>query len=106
MRTTLLLVIRSKSQVVVVEEVKSLVRRSEKEDNCLGAERERRERVYERSLSNTQNGPSMPGLLNFASAEMIPSGFLIRPCEGGGSIIHIVDHMNLEALCQLRQVDQ
>ncbi|KAM7461125.1 hypothetical protein LguiA_029246 [Lonicera macranthoides] len=55
------------------------------------------EEVYERSRSNTQNGPSMPALLNFVSAEMIPSGYLIRPCEGGGSIIHIVDHMNLEA---------
>ncbi|XP_062018888.1 uncharacterized protein LOC133735497 [Rosa rugosa] len=28
---------------------------------------------------------------------MLPSGYLIRPCEGGGSIIHIVDHLNLEA---------
>lgn len=27
---------------------------------------------------------------------MLPSGYLIRPCEGGGSIIHIVDHMDLE----------
>lgn len=27
---------------------------------------------------------------------MLPSGYLIRPCEGGGSIVHIVDHMNLE----------
>lgn len=27
---------------------------------------------------------------------MLPSGYLIRPCEGGGSIIHIVDHLNLE----------
>ncbi|GAB2211702.1 hypothetical protein Droror1_Dr00025035 [Drosera rotundifolia] len=24
-------------------------------------------------------------------------GYLIRPCDGGGSIIHIVDHLNLEA---------
>lgn len=29
---------------------------------------------------------------------MLPSGYLIRPCEGGGSIIHIVDHMDLEVL--------
>lgn len=28
---------------------------------------------------------------------MLPSRYLIRPCEGGGSIIHLVDHMNLEA---------
>ncbi|KAL0341981.1 UNVERIFIED_CONTAM: Homeobox-leucine zipper protein ATHB-15 [Sesamum calycinum] len=53
--------------------------------------------VCERSLSNTQNGPSMPPVQNFVRAEMLPSGYLIRPCDGGGSIIHIVDHMNLEA---------
>lgn len=29
---------------------------------------------------------------------MLPSGYLIRPCEGGGSIIHIVDHMDLEVI--------
>ncbi|CAA2965472.1 homeobox-leucine zipper ATHB-15 [Olea europaea subsp. europaea] len=62
--------------------------------------------VCERSLSNTQNGPSMPPVQNFVRAEMLPSGYLIRPCEGGGSIIHIVDHMNLEALRQLRQIAQ
>lgn len=27
---------------------------------------------------------------------MLPSGYLVRPCDGGGSIIHIVDHLNLE----------
>lgn len=27
---------------------------------------------------------------------MLSSGYLIRPCDGGGSIIHIVDHLNLE----------
>ncbi|XP_073299307.1 homeobox-leucine zipper protein ATHB-15-like isoform X1 [Primulina huaijiensis] len=53
--------------------------------------------VCERSLSDTQNGSSMPPVRNFVRAEMLPSGYLIRPCEGGGSIIHIVDHMNLEA---------
>ncbi|KAL3824388.1 hypothetical protein ACJIZ3_020417 [Penstemon smallii] len=53
--------------------------------------------VCERSLSNTQNGPSMPPVQNFVRAEMLPCGYLIRPCDGGGSIIHIVDHMNLEA---------
>lgn len=52
--------------------------------------------VCERSLNNTQNGPSMPQAPNFVRAEMLPSGYLIRPCEGGGSIIHIVDHMDLE----------
>ncbi|PPR98474.1 hypothetical protein GOBAR_AA22208 [Gossypium barbadense] len=45
--------------------------------------------VCERSLNNTQNGPNMPPAANFVRAEMLPSGYLIRPCEGGGSIIHI-----------------
>nr|ABD75307.1 class III homeodomain-leucine zipper protein C3HDZ2 [Ginkgo biloba] len=52
--------------------------------------------VCERSLSGTQGGPSMPPVQHFVRAEMLPSGYLIRPCEGGGSIIHIVDHMDLE----------
>ncbi|WJZ85056.1 hypothetical protein VitviT2T_004621 [Vitis vinifera] len=52
--------------------------------------------VCERSLNNTQNGPSMPPVQYFVRAEKLPSGYLIRPCEGGGSIIHIVDHMDLE----------
>lgn len=52
--------------------------------------------VCERSLNNTQNGPSMPPVQHFVRAEMLPSGYLIRPCDGGGSIIHIVDHVDLE----------
>ncbi|XP_022868181.1 homeobox-leucine zipper protein ATHB-15-like isoform X1 [Olea europaea var. sylvestris] len=52
--------------------------------------------ICERSLNNTQNGPSIPPAQDFVRAEMLPSGYLIRPCEGGGSIIHIVDHMDLE----------
>nr|GME20781.1 homeobox-leucine zipper protein ATHB-15-like [Ipomoea batatas] len=52
--------------------------------------------ICERSLNNTQNGPSMPPVQHFVRAEMMPSGYLIRPCEGGGSIIHIVDHVDLE----------
>ncbi|KAK1362882.1 homeobox-leucine zipper protein ATHB-15 [Heracleum sosnowskyi] len=52
--------------------------------------------VCERSLSSTQNS-SMPAVLSFARGEILPSGYLIRPCNGGGSLIHIVDHMNLEA---------
>ncbi|PHT30680.1 Homeobox-leucine zipper protein HOX29 [Capsicum baccatum] len=52
--------------------------------------------VCERSLGNTQNGLSMPPVQNFVRAEMLPSGYLIWPCEGSGSIVHIVDHMNLE----------
>ncbi|KAL8226179.1 hypothetical protein R6Q57_018736 [Mikania cordata] len=53
--------------------------------------------VCERSLTNTKNGPNIPSVANFVRAEMLPSGYLIRPCEGSGSIIHIVDHMDLEA---------
>lgn len=52
--------------------------------------------ICERSLKNTQNGPTMPPVQHFVRAEMLPSGYLIRPCDGGGSIIHIVDHMDLE----------
>nr|AGM34022.1 class III homeodomain leucine zipper protein 32 [Larix kaempferi] len=52
--------------------------------------------VCERSLTGTQGGPSMPAVQHFVRAEMHPSGYLIRPCEGGGSLIHIVDHMDLE----------
>ncbi|KAG8375605.1 hypothetical protein BUALT_Bualt10G0117800 [Buddleja alternifolia] len=52
--------------------------------------------ICERSLNNTQNGPAMPPVQHFVRAEMLSSGYLIRPCEGGGSIIHIVDHMDLE----------
>ncbi|XP_057739173.1 homeobox-leucine zipper protein ATHB-8 [Arachis stenosperma] len=52
--------------------------------------------VCERSLNNTQNGPAMPAVQHFVRADMMPSGYLIRPCEGGGSIIHIVDHIILE----------
>ncbi|KAB2611263.1 homeobox-leucine zipper protein ATHB-15 [Pyrus ussuriensis x Pyrus communis] len=56
-----------------------------------------------RSLKNTQNGPTMPPVQHFVRAEMLPSGYLIRPCEGGGSIIHIVDHMDLEP-CSVPEV--
>jgi hypothetical protein len=26
---------------------------------------------------------------------VLPSGYLIRPCDGGGSMIYIVDHVDL-----------
>jgi homeobox-leucine zipper protein len=38
----------------------------------------------------------MPLVQPFIRDEMLPSGFLIRPSDGGGSVIHIVDHMDLE----------
>ncbi|POO01238.1 Octamer-binding transcription factor [Trema orientale] len=53
--------------------------------------------VCERSLSGSGAGPNSAAAAQFVRAEMLPSGYLIRPCEGGGSIIHIVDHLNLEA---------
>ncbi|KAG9144041.1 hypothetical protein Leryth_013919 [Lithospermum erythrorhizon] len=53
--------------------------------------------VCERSLSGTGAGPNAGASSQFIRAEMLPSGYMVRPCEGGGSIIHIVDHMNLEA---------
>ncbi|XP_041027892.1 homeobox-leucine zipper protein ATHB-14-like isoform X2 [Juglans microcarpa x Juglans regia] len=50
-----------------------------------------------RSLTTSTGGPSGPPNTSFVRAEMLPSGYLIRPCEGGGSIIHIVDHVDLDA---------
>ncbi|GER33092.1 homeobox leucine-zipper protein [Striga asiatica] len=52
--------------------------------------------VCERSLSGTGAGPSAAAASQFVRGEVLPSGYLVRPCEGGGSIIHIVDHLNLE----------
>lgn len=53
-------------------------------------------KVCERSLRGSGGGPSAASAHQFARAEMFPSGFLIRPCDGSGSIVHIVDHLNLE----------
>ena len=52
--------------------------------------------ICERSLTSSTGGPTGPPALNFVRAEVLPSGYLIRSCEGGGSIIHIVDHMDLD----------
>ncbi|XP_015959291.1 homeobox-leucine zipper protein ATHB-14 [Arachis duranensis] len=52
--------------------------------------------ICERSLTSSTGGPTGPPSSNFVRAEMLPSGYLIRPCEGGGSIIHIVDHVDLD----------
>ncbi|KAI3466870.1 hypothetical protein Pfo_023533 [Paulownia fortunei] len=54
--------------------------------------------ICERSLTSSTGGPTGPPSTCFVRAEMLPSGCLIRPCEGGGSIIHIVDHIDLDAL--------
>ncbi|XP_026413776.1 homeobox-leucine zipper protein REVOLUTA-like [Papaver somniferum] len=53
--------------------------------------------VCERSLSGSGAGPNASAANQFVRAEMLPSGYLVRSCEGGGSIIHIVDHVDLEA---------
>ncbi|XP_072957593.1 homeobox-leucine zipper protein HOX32-like [Typha angustifolia] len=53
--------------------------------------------ICERSLTPSTGGPPGPPAPNFVRAEMLPSGYLIRPCEGGGSMIHIVDHVDLDA---------
>ncbi|KFK27595.1 hypothetical protein AALP_AA8G404100 [Arabis alpina] len=53
--------------------------------------------VCERSLSGSGAAPNPASASQFVRAEMLSSGYLIRPCDGGGSIIHIVDHLNLEA---------
>ncbi|CAL0321937.1 unnamed protein product [Lupinus luteus] len=53
--------------------------------------------VCERSLSGSGAGPNAAAASQFVRAEVLSSGYLIRPCEGGGSIIHIVDHLNLQA---------
>ncbi|KAF6161012.1 hypothetical protein GIB67_007653, partial [Kingdonia uniflora] len=53
--------------------------------------------VCERSLSGHGTGPNASSSSQFIRSEMLPSNYLIRPCDGGGSIIHIVDHLDLEA---------
>ncbi|CAM8963477.1 unnamed protein product [Rhodiola kirilowii] len=50
--------------------------------------------VCEKSLFDSDAAPSMGE--KFVRAEMLPSGYLIRSCDGSGSIIHIVDHLNLK----------
>ncbi|XP_038720638.1 homeobox-leucine zipper protein ATHB-14-like isoform X1 [Tripterygium wilfordii] len=59
--------------------------------------------ICERSLTNSTGGPTGPPTSGFVRAEMLPSGYLVRPCEGGGSIIHIVDHVDLD-VCSVPEV--
>ncbi|CAL0334501.1 unnamed protein product [Lupinus luteus] len=51
--------------------------------------------ICERSLTTKTGGPTGPPSSNFIRAEMLPSGYLIRSSDGGGSIIHIIDHVDL-----------
>lgn len=60
--------------------------------------------VCERSLTSSTGGPTGPPPSSFVRAEMLASGFLIRPCEGGGSIIHIVDHVDLDVRIRYSQI--
>ncbi|XP_072952517.1 homeobox-leucine zipper protein HOX32 isoform X2 [Typha angustifolia] len=53
--------------------------------------------ICERSLTPSTGGPAGPSAPNFVRADVLPSGYLIRPCDGGGSMIHIVDHVDLDA---------
>ncbi|XP_072951690.1 homeobox-leucine zipper protein HOX32-like [Typha angustifolia] len=53
--------------------------------------------ICERSLTSSTGGPAGPTAPNFVRAEMLPSGYLIQPCDGGGSMIRIVDHIDLDA---------
>ncbi|KAF7143820.1 hypothetical protein RHSIM_Rhsim05G0125900 [Rhododendron simsii] len=62
--------------------------------------------VCETSLSGSGAGPNAAAASQFVRGEMLPSGYLIWPCDGGVSIIHIVDHLNLEALCYIKQIAQ
>ena len=57
--------------------------------------------MCERSLTDDHGGASMPAVPSFVRAEMLPSGFLVRECEGGGSVIIAVDHFDLKVTCQL-----
>ncbi|CAL9153145.1 unnamed protein product [Musa hybrid cultivar] len=52
--------------------------------------------ICERSLTPSTGGPVGPAASDFIRATMLPSGYLIRPCEGGGSMMHIVDHVDLD----------
>ncbi|KAI5069977.1 hypothetical protein GOP47_0014320 [Adiantum capillus-veneris] len=52
--------------------------------------------VCERSLSGAHAGQNAPQTSLFVRAEMHASGCLIRPCETSGSIVIIIDHMDLE----------
>ncbi|KAH7287968.1 hypothetical protein KP509_31G005400 [Ceratopteris richardii] len=50
--------------------------------------------VCEGSLAAGQGAHEIAPLPGFVRAEMLPSGFLIRPCEQGGSIVMVVDDIN------------
>ncbi|XP_028105950.1 homeobox-leucine zipper protein REVOLUTA-like, partial [Camellia sinensis] len=54
--------------------------------------------VCEKSISDYGTGPNPFVASQLTRAKMLASGYFVRPFEGGGSTIHIVDHLDLEAL--------
>ncbi|KAF5959540.1 hypothetical protein HYC85_000749 [Camellia sinensis] len=54
--------------------------------------------VCEKSISDYGTGPNPFVASQLTRAKMLASGYFVRPSEGGGSTIHIVDHLDLEAL--------
>ncbi|KAG6497968.1 hypothetical protein ZIOFF_045874 [Zingiber officinale] len=53
--------------------------------------------VCQRSVNSMQGAPSMPPMEHFVRAEMLPSGYLIRPCDDGDSMIYIIDHFDFQS---------
>lgn len=53
--------------------------------------------ICERSLSAAQGMPMVSQSQSFVHGELLSSGYLIRPCEGRGALVIMVDHRNLEA---------
>lgn len=47
-------------------------------------------------MSGSGGGQNTATAQQFVRAEMLPSGYLVRQCEGGGSIVRIVDHLDLD----------
>lgn len=54
--------------------------------------------VCEKSISDYGTGPNPFVASQLTRAKMLASGYFVQPFEGGGSTIHIVDHLDLEAL--------
>ncbi|GER48937.1 homeobox leucine-zipper protein [Striga asiatica] len=52
--------------------------------------------VCEKSISDSDAGPSSPAALEFVRGRMLASGYMICPGKGG-STIHIVEHYDFEA---------
>nr|DAA05779.1 TPA_inf: class III HD-Zip protein HDZ33 [Selaginella moellendorffii] len=52
--------------------------------------------VCERSISDAECLSYVPSTQYFVRAEMLTSGYLVRPCEGGSCIVHIIDHLDLK----------